>query len=158
MSFLSQGTSCQDHGVLGRFTFISNGFSFGDVHAWVAAALFRDDSAILFAYGPESPLPTILLDPQTGGGCKLVDGLAAPLLRRSLRYDERGGKFIEYGGDKRPRRIWDICANRVVPTTWFPTVPFVMAPMGIVFTLENLITPVSHAWVAPEDLEFVAMS
>ncbi|RPB19335.1 hypothetical protein L211DRAFT_639696, partial [Terfezia boudieri ATCC MYA-4762] len=110
---------------------------------------------ILFAYGPESPLPTILQDPQTGGGCKLVDGLAAPLLRRSLRYDERGGKFIEYGGDKRPRRIWDICANRVVPTTWFPTVPFVMAPMGIVFTLENLITPVSHAWVAPEDLEFV---
>ncbi|KAF8435599.1 hypothetical protein BGX38DRAFT_1135753 [Terfezia claveryi] len=27
--------------------------------------------------------------------------------------------------------------------------------MGIVFILENLITPVSHAWVAPEDMEFV---
>ncbi|KAF8459781.1 hypothetical protein BDZ91DRAFT_636328, partial [Kalaharituber pfeilii] len=46
-----------------------------------------------------------------------------------------------------PRRVWDLCANRVVPTTWFPR------------HHEHLefptITPVSHAWVVNDEMEYI---
>ena len=51
-----------------------------------------------------------------------------------------------------PRRIWDICANTVIPATWFcGRCPFTnrlsSGPMGV--------RPVSHAWVADGDLTFI---
>ena len=48
-----------------------------------------------------------------------------------------------------PRRIWDICANTVIPATWFcgPPCPLTgsqeMGDLGV--------KPISHAWAANED-------
>jgi len=42
------------------------------------------------------------------------------------------------------RRVWDICANRVIP--WADS----LEPQAIM--------PISHAWVAPEDREYIVTS
>ena len=52
-----------------------------------------------------------------------------------------------------PRRIWDICANTVIPATWFCGPP---CPLTGRQKVDNLrVKPVSHAWVADEDLSFI---
>ena len=52
-----------------------------------------------------------------------------------------------------PRRIWDICANTVIPTTWFCGPPCPLTGRQEVDVLG--VKPISHAWVADEDLSFI---
>ena len=51
-----------------------------------------------------------------------------------------------------PRRVWDICANTIIPATWFcgPPCPLTGSseiPLGV--------KPISHAWVADGDLTYI---
>ena len=52
-----------------------------------------------------------------------------------------------------PRRLWDICANTVIPATWFcgPACPLT----GYEMIKIAGVRPVSHAWVAGGDLAFI---
>ena len=52
-----------------------------------------------------------------------------------------------------PRRIWDICANTVIPATWVCGPPCPLTGQLVVGTLG--VRPVSHAWVADRDLTFI---
>ena len=51
---------------------------------------------------------------------EVLAGLVAPTLRRHLKKFDGNYDAIDIQSDRRPRRIWDVCANRVIPTTWFP--------------------------------------
>ena len=54
--------------------------------------------------------------------------------------------------DMFPRRIWDICANTVIPATWFCGPPCPLTTNVLVDTIG--VVPVSHAWAASDDLAF----
>ena len=52
-----------------------------------------------------------------------------------------------------PRRIWDICANTVIPATWFCGPPCPLTGRRGVGALG--VKPISHAWVADEDRSLI---
>ena len=86
---------------------------------------------------------------------KVVDGLPSLPLHTEITTNEKGMLVINNSIENMfPRRIWDICANTVIPATWFcgPPCPLtrrlLVGPLGV--------KPVSHAWVADGDLTFIA--
>ncbi|KAF8470755.1 hypothetical protein BDZ91DRAFT_643628, partial [Kalaharituber pfeilii] len=56
-----------------------------------------------------------------------------------------GGKAIHPDSDRRPRRVWDVCANRVVPAAWLPREILDRGHMVLL----------SHAWVAPNERKYI---
>ena len=141
--------------------FIAKNHTFGVVHAWFSAflgvtreclyqiaKLSKGDS--LVALGDLEC--RMSFDLCIKDYDEVVDGLP------SLPFDtkittERGMQVISYHIDKMyPRRVWDICANTVIPATWFcgancPLSGHCMIPLGV--------RPISHAWVADGDLTYI---
>lgn len=133
--------------------FIQHNHDLGLVHAWVSAV--REWLRVYWG-NPRENFPSI------GGftqflssgphayigheGGEVLHRLPAPPLHRLISTLPGGNKVIEAASDLRPRRIWDVCANRVVPATWFPK-----------RTLEDVVA-ISHAWVAPEALKYILTS
>ena len=149
--------------------FIAENHTLGVVHAWFAAFLgvtrksvveianfFRDAAQV---QEPQSSTISRLkfrmsFDVCIEGYDKVVDGIPALPLPTTIITNEQGMQVINNNKhDMFPRRIWDICANTIIPATWFygPPCPltgsYSVGPVGV--------KPVSHAWVANKDLTFV---
>ena len=85
---------------------------------------------------------------------KVIDGIPALHLPSTIITKKQGMQVINNKNhDMFPRRIWDICANTVIPATWFCGPPCPLTGSNIVGAVG--VKPVSHAWVANEDLSFV---
>ena len=114
--------------------------TFGEVHAWFAAFSAWQ---FMFPYYEPGRVQQLRF-PDSYNTLKLVDGLPQQKLPRATLIDGQGNKIIDmHDSDLRPRRLWDVCANRIVPSTWYP--------------LEGgpIIRPISHAWVDDNELEYV---
>ncbi|KAF8421041.1 hypothetical protein EV426DRAFT_709287 [Tirmania nivea] len=114
---------------------------FGVVHAGIAA-LLRSRMYSLLLPSPKVDKPNAALWYDT---CICTDGVhtanwEAPVL------EIQGYKMLDMSklGSRGTRRVWDICANRVIP--WADS----LTPQAIV--------PISHAWVAPEEREYIVTS
>ena len=115
---------------------------FGVVHAGVSTLLLS------VSYSLPLPLPVNELDKPNYNSalcydtCICIDGVhtvnwEAPVL------EIQGYKMLNMRKRNRwTRRVWDICANRVIP--WADSLP------------DQAIVPISHAWVASEDMEYHA--
>ena len=140
--------------------FIAKNHSFGVVHAWFAAFSgvirgsmheFREELT------SRQAIPHIefrmSFDLCVEGFDETVNGI--PSLPLDTKVTIRNGMqvIISPINNMSPRRIWDICANTVIPATWLCghhcplTGNFVAGTIGV--------TPVSHAWAANHDMEFV---
>ena len=84
----------------------------------------------------------------------VVDGIPALPLDTKTTINERGIKVINNSiNNMFPRRIWDICANTVIPTSWFWGPPCPLTGRQGVGAVG--VMPVSHAWAAPKDRTFI---
>ena len=139
--------------------FISKNHTFGVVHAWFSAFLGVTRESLYniakFPTGDSGILHMkfrMSFDLCIKGYDVVVDGLPSLPFNTKIT-TERGMQVISNHMDKMyPRRVWDICANTVIPATWFcgPTCPltgYCMIPLGV--------RPVSHAWVAYGDLTYI---
>ena len=85
---------------------------------------------------------------------EIVDGLPSLPSNTVLTTNEKGMQVIcSSTSDIFPRRIWDICANTVIPATWFCGPPCPLTGRRGVGALG--VKPVSHAWVADEDRSLI---
>ena len=91
------------------------------------------------------------------GHDKVVDGIPSLPSNVSVTTDEKGMQVIHNRIDKiYPRRIWDICANTVIPATWFCGPPCPLTRRHVVGPGGRLgVKPVSHAWVADKDRSLI---
>jgi len=133
--------------------FISGNYCFGSVHAWVAWYItedFRDANMslgvpgyVFMCHGVPAYAPSSLFDGPDSKAWSdssiLLDGMKCwPKFRINKAH-----RVVENicPRNAMPRRVWDICANKVVPWT------------------EHLddsdVVPISHAWVHWEEREFV---
>ena len=86
---------------------------------------------------------------------KVIDGIPALHLPSTIITKKQGMQVINNKNhDMFPRRIWDICANTVIPATWFRGPPCPLTGSNIVGAVG--VKPVSHAWAANEDLYFIS--
>ena len=141
--------------------FIAKNHTFGVVHAWFSAFLgvtreyicqiarfLIGDSGILHLKFRMS-LELCIKDYD-----EVVDGLPSLPFNTKIT-TERGMQVISNEiGMMYPRRVWDICANTVIPATWFcgPTCPLV-GNSGVPIPLG--IKPISHAWAAGADRTYI---
>ena len=142
--------------------FIAKNHTFGVVHAWFSAFLGVTRDCIC----GRARLPTGysgILHLKSRMSFNLcikdydedVDGIPSLPFNTKLTTNKRGMRVISKSIEKMfPRRVWDICANTVIPTTWFcgPDCPLVgyceiPIPLGV--------KPISHAWVADGDLTYI---
>ena len=141
--------------------FISKNHTFGVVHAWFSAfigvirechyeiaRLSAGDSGIWHLKSRMS------FDLCIKDHNDVVDGIPSLPFNTKITTNERGIQVIsKHINEMYPRRIWDICANTVIPTTWFfgPDCPLTdgwkPASLGV--------KPISHAWVAYGDLTYI---
>ena len=150
--------------------FIAENHTLGAVHAWFAAFLgvtrqslveianFFCDAAQV--QEPQSKTISHLkfrmsFDVCMEGYDKVVDGIPALPLPSTIITNEQGTQVINnQNHDMFPRRIWDICANTVIPATWFCGPPCPLTGSNFVGAVG--VKPVSHAWAANEDLYFIS--
>ena len=86
---------------------------------------------------------------------EVVDGIPSLPFNSNITTNKHGLQIIsEYIDNMFPRRVWDICANTIIPTTWFNDLPYprteyrtLPMPLGV--------KPISHAWVADGDLTYI---
>ena len=156
--------------------FIAKNHTFGAVHAWYAAFLgvtrrsldnlsksvthiARSHQAKTRWHDPmgEAFMESIHLikfrmsfDVCIEGHDEVVDGLPSLPSNTVTTANEKGIQIIHDSiHNLLPRRIWDICANTVIPATWFCGPPCPLTSRQEVGALG--VKPVSHAWVADED-------
>ncbi|KAF8462307.1 hypothetical protein BDZ91DRAFT_683493 [Kalaharituber pfeilii] len=129
--------------------FIAHDYCFGVVHAWFAAFNLRqyereDD------FRESVPSLEPLLSPsayQNHFHSETIDGPLAPPWKLETFFDKNGNKLICNDRDIGPRRVWDVCANRVVPISWYG---------NRLYSFNSIrVMPISHAWVDKEDLEYI---
>ena len=156
--------------------FISENHTLGAVHAWFTAFLgvtreslpklaelftkiarSQDSESEAFMESIHRIKFRMSFDVCIKGHDEAIDGLPSLPSNTIFITDAKGMQVIY---DRicymYPRRIWDICANTVIPVTWFcgPPCPLTRhREVGPVGTLG--VKPVSHAWVADEDLGFI---
>ena len=151
--------------------FIAKNHTLGAVHAWFTAFLgvIKDslgDLAMSFMNIERShDLEAIeesfhriktrmSFDVCIEGHDEVVDGLPSLPSNTMITANEKGMQVIHDSIRKMyPRRIWDICANTVIPTTWFCGPPCPLTGRQEVDVLG--VKPISHAWVADEDRSFI---
>ena len=152
--------------------FIKENHTLGAVHAWFAAFLgvtreslcWLSDSFMETAqvHDPKSEVYMeaifnlkfrMSFDLCKENHDSFVDGLPSLPMNMEIITNKAGVRIIENGKtDMVPRKIWDICANTVIPTTWFAGP---CCPLSENVRLDLGVRPVSHAWVAAEDLSYV---
>ena len=149
--------------------FITKNHTLGAVHAWYTAFLgvTRESLDILteaFTNVAQSQDPEseafmesihrikirMSFDVCIEGHDEVVDGLPSLPSNSMITTNEKGMQVIHDSiNNMFPRRIWDICANTVIPATWFCGPP---CPLTGRQTVGHLgVKPVSHAWVADND-------
>ena len=125
--------------------FIESDACYGVVHAWIQTLIRNkafaelSDPVVRSAVSMGTPQqsdnmldrdPQSYLQPQR----KPFDGIGFPAQPRGRK---NGG--IDLNEDCRPRFLWDICANKVVPSVWFVN--------------WNFHDAISHSWVDNSELE-----
>ena len=153
--------------------FIEQDHTLGAVHAWFTAFIgvtreslvdlaeaFRE---IARRHDPESEAfmeavhrlkIRMSFDVCIEGYDEVVDGIPALPSDTTITTNKQGMHVISNCiNNMFPRRIWDICANTVIPATWFCGPPCPLTGRREVGVLG--VKPVSHAWVADCDLSFV---
>ena len=156
--------------------FISENHTLGAVHAWFTAflgvtreslpklvglftniACSQDLESEAFMESIHRIKIRMSFDVCIEGHDEAIDGLPSLPPNTMITTDEKGMQVIHNSiRDMYPRRIWDICANTVIPATWFCGPPCPLTERHEVGLVGRLgVKPVSHAWVADEDLSFV---
>ena len=139
--------------------FIAKNHTFGVVHAWFSAflgvirtsihgiaRLSKSDSEFLHLKTRMS------FDRCIKDYDEVVDGIPSLPFNMEIA-TERGIQVIsESISGMYPRRVWDICANTVIPATWFCGPPCSLTRSNLI---EVGVKPISHAWVADEDLTYI---
>ncbi|KAF8422278.1 hypothetical protein BGX38DRAFT_595667, partial [Terfezia claveryi] len=130
--------------------FREHNHTYGVVHAWVGMITTWPRSQR--TEDVTDVAETVSIRKCASQSCDDVDGVIALALKRLPICDSNGDMYVQVpnmsdGVDDRPRRIWDLCANTVIPITWFRD--------GDYQFIMHYVLPVSHAWVADNDLEFV---
>lgn len=146
--------------------FIAQKHNFGVVHAWVGALrahviceLYRryteassyQERVLRKVSKPGLPprkcalsTPQAHIDNEDG---EVLAGIVAPVLGRKYKRLDGGHLIIAPESRRSARRVWDVCANRIIPMAWLPEeIPIVTWP-GLVH--------ISHAWVAYHEIKFV---
>ena len=142
--------------------FIAKNHTFGVVHAWFSAFLGVTRDCICGI----AKLPTggsgishmkfrMSFDLCIEDYDEVVDGIPSLPFNSNITTNKHGLQIIsEYIDNMFPRRVWDICANTIIPTTWFNDLPYprteyrtLPMPLGV--------KPISHAWVADGDLTYI---
>ena len=155
--------------------FIDKNHTFGVVHAWFAAFLYMTRESLVDITKWFTNNTAGFEDPKSEGFIaaishlkfrmsfdvcikdfdEVVHGIPSLPLNTEITTNKQGMQVINNKiRDMFPRRIWDICANTVIPATWFcgPDCPLTKFPY-----VDALgVRPVSHAWVADGDLTFIA--
>ena len=136
--------------------FISTNHTFGAVYAWFSAFLGAMKGSLIEItklLGGKAETPHLRFrmsfDVCIESYDEVIDGLPSLPLDTEITTSRQGIQAINNSLSKMlPRRIWDICANTVIPITWFydPIGPF-LDPIWV--------RPVSHAWVSDEDLTLI---
>ena len=134
--------------------FIAKNHTFGVVHAWFSAFLGVTRSTLRWiarmSTGDLKSRMSFDLCIKDYDG--VVDGLPS-LPSNTEIMNERGmqviSKSIEF---MYPRRVWDICANTIIPATWFFGPP---CPLPGFPNITVGVKPISHAWAADEDLTYI---
>ena len=153
--------------------FIAKNHTLGAVHAWFTAFLgvTRESlpnlaeslTNIARSQGPgsEAFMESIhrikfrmSFDVCIEGHDEVVDGMPSLPSNTVITTNEKGMQVIHDSiSNMFPRRIWDICANTVIPATWVCGPP---CPLTGLQEVDNLgVKPISHAWVAVEDRGFI---
>ena len=139
--------------------FIAKNHTLGVVHAWFSAFLGVTRESLFeiarFPTGDSGILHMkfrMSFDLCMKDYDEVVDGLPSLPFNMEIT-NERGMQVISKSiSQMYPRRIWDICANTIIPATWFcgppcPLTKYYMTPLGV--------KPISHAWVADGDLTYI---
>ena len=140
--------------------FISKNHTFGAVHAWFSAFLGVTRASLFgiarFPTGDSGILKMkfrMSFDRCKKDHDEVVDGLPSLPFATEIMTSERGMQvIIDYIHHMYPRRVWDICANTVIPATWFCGPP---CPLNKRCFIPLGVKPISHAWVADGDLTYI---
>ena len=141
--------------------FIAKNHTLGVVHAWFAAFLavtkdsfFQIKQFMSKTQDIDSRLKfRMSFDVCMEGHDEAVDGLPSLSLGAATTIINGMQVITDKISSMYPRRIWDICANTVIPAAWICGPP---CPLTSTRHVEAVgIRPVSHAWVAHGDLTFV---
>ena len=137
--------------------FIAKNHTFGVVHAWFSAFLgvTRDCLCEIaeLPTGDSGIQHRMSFDLCIKDYDEVVDSIPSLPFPMEVATNERGMQVISESIDRMyPRRLWDICANTIIPATWFcgppcPLTKYCMIPLGV--------KPISHAWVADGDLTYI---
>ena len=153
--------------------FITKNHTFGAVHAWYAAFLgitrrsldhleesvaniaqFHDPKSKAFKKSINRIKFRMSFDVCIENHDEVVDSLPSLPSSTVITTNEKGMQILHDSIlNMLPRRIWDICANTVIPTTWFDGPPCPLTGHQVVGALG--VKPISHAWVSDEDLSFI---
>ena len=139
--------------------FIAKNHTFGAVHAWFSAFLgvTRDCLCEIakLPIGNSGIQHRMSFDLCIEDYDEVVDGIPSLPFNTEITTNEREMQVIKsYVDEMFPRRVWDICANTIIPATWFVGSPCPLTehrtlpiPIGV--------KPISHAWVADRDLTYI---
>ena len=153
--------------------FIAKNHTLGAVHAWFTAFLgvtreslvnlaesfnsiarSQDMESEAFMESVHRIKIRMSFDVCIEGHDDVVDGLPSLPSNSMITTNEQGMQVIHNSiNNMFPRRVWDICANTVIPATWFCGPPCPLTGRQSVGALG--VKPVSHAWVADRDLTFI---
>ena len=141
--------------------FIANNHTLGAVHAWFAAFLgvtracrFRIAKSLKNMAAIPRVKFRMSFDLCIKDHDQLVHGLPSLFPDSKITTNNQGIQVIVNNIDEMfPRRIWDICANTIIPAAWFCGPPCPLTGGSLVGAVG--VKPVSHAWVADGDLTFI---
>ena len=134
--------------------FIAKNHTFGVVHAWFSAFLgvTRRTLRRIARMSTGDLKSRMSFDLCIKDYDEVVDGIPS-LPSNTAITTERGMQVISKPiPTMYPRRVWDICANTIIPATWF------FGPPCPPLEFDNLsvgVKPISHAWVADADLTYI---
>ena len=149
--------------------FIAKNHTLGAVHAWFTAfsgvtrksmlrlerllrniAQSQDAESVEFMESIHRIKFRMSYDVCIKGHDEVVDGLPSLPSNTVITINEKGMQVIDDSiNNMFPRRVWDICANTVIPATWFCGPPCPLTGRQEVGALG--VKPISHAWVVDED-------
>ena len=142
--------------------FIAKNHTFGVVHAWFSAFLGVTRNCITgIARLPTGYSGILSLESRMSFDLciehydEIFDGIPSLPFNTKITTSERRMQVIDEPIEKMlPRRVWDICANTVIPATWFfgPTCPLV-GESDVLISLG--VKPISHAWAAGADRTYI---
>ena len=144
--------------------FIAKNHTFGVVHAWFAAFLGVTRQSLIAIVKSKLLADTkaisqlkfrMSFDVCIKDYDEVVDGIPSLPLNTEVTTNKYGLQIISNSLNKMfPRRIWDICANTVIPATWFCGPPCPLTGYCEIPILLG-VKPISHAWVADADRTYI---